>query len=161
MPMSPSTVANYFLDLGRRESVPITPLKLQKLVYFAHGWYLGFTGEALVNERIQAWEFGPVIPSLYHEFKEFKNSPITRYIGNFQPADLTSQETTAVRSLLDKVWSIYSRYTAAQLSALSHETNGPWHQMMGKIPDGHVHVRNMPIPNDLIHRFFKARVEKN
>jgi len=68
MPLPSAAVANYFLDLGLRESIPITPLKLQKLVYFAHGWYLGFTGEPLLNEGIQAWEYGPVIPSLYHDF---------------------------------------------------------------------------------------------
>jgi uncharacterized phage-associated protein len=161
MPLSPSTVANYFLDAGNRESVPLTPLKLQKLVYFAHGWYMGFTGEPLVHESIQAWEFGPVIPSLYHEFKEFKNNPITRYTCSFRPEDLTSSEMMAAKSLLDRIWSIYSRYTASQLSALSHEPNGPWHQMLGQMPDGHVRVRNMPIPNELIHHFFRARVEKN
>ena len=161
MPLSPLTVANYFLSVGNRESVPITPLKLQKLVYFAHGWYMGFTGEPLVNEKIQAWEFGPVIPSLYHEFKEFKNNPISRFAGNFRPADLTSPEVTAAKSLLDRIWSIYSRYTAAQLSALSHEPNGPWHQMVKQMPDGPARVRNMPIPNEMIGNFFKARVQKN
>lgn len=122
---------------------------------------MGFTGEPLVNEKIQAWEFGPVIPSLYHEFKEFKNNPITRYSGNFCPADLASPGVMAAKSLLDRIWSIYSRYTAAQLSALSHEPNGPWHQMVGKMPDGHVHVRSMPIPNEMIRRFFRGRVDKN
>src|ERR1051326_712020 len=161
MPIASSTVADYFLELGRRESVPVTPLKLQKLVYFAHGWYMGFTGEPLVNETIQAWEFGPVIPSLYHEFKEFKNSPITRLTRYFRQQDLTSPEIMASKSLLDRIWSIYSRYTAAQLSALSHEPNGPWHQTVRQMPDGHVRIRNMAIPNELIHQFFRARVGRN
>lgn len=141
--------------------MPITPLKIQKLVYFAHGWYLGFTGQPLVNETVQAWDFGPVIPSLYHEFKEFKNNPITRPAGNFNPADLTTPELIAAKSLLDRVWLIYSGYTAAQLSALSHEPNGPWHEAVGKMPDGQVRVRSTPIPNDTICRFFRKRAEKN
>jgi uncharacterized phage-associated protein len=161
MPLLPSTVANYFLNLGIRESVPISPLKLQKLVYFSHGWYMGFTGEPLINERVQAWEFGPVIPSLYHEFKEFKNNPITRFTRNYLAEDLASPAMMAAKSLLDRIWSIYSRYTAAHLSALSHEENGPWHQMVGQVPEGHVSVRNLPIPNEVIHRFFKSRSEKN
>ena len=137
--------------------MPITPMKLQKLVYFAHGWYLGFTGEPLVAEQVQAWDFGPVIPSLYHEFKEFRHTPITRLTSD----DLGSPELLAAKSLLDRIWAIYSQYTAVELSALSHEPNGPWHQMVGQMPDGHVRIKSLPIPNDVIHRFFKTRLEKD
>lgn len=159
MPLPSAAVANYFLDLGLRESIPITPLKLQKLVYFAHGWYLGFTGEPLLNEGIQAWEYGPVIPSLYHDFKEFGNNPITRYAGGSCHGQKLSQELLAARSLIERVWAVYSKFTASQLSALSHEANGPWQQVVARMERGPFQ-KNAQIPNDLISRFFRSRAGK-
>ena len=69
MPFSAAAVANEFLHLAHRDDRPITPLKMQKLVYFAHGWHLAITGAPLISEPIQAWQYGPVISSLYQIFK--------------------------------------------------------------------------------------------
>ena len=77
MPFSAKAVANVFLELADAAKQTLTPMKLQKLVYYAHGWYLGLTGRPLLDELIQAWSFGPVVRSLYNEFKEFGADPIT------------------------------------------------------------------------------------
>jgi len=42
-------VANYFLDLADRDHVFVSPLKLQKLVYLAHGWSLALRGRPLLK----------------------------------------------------------------------------------------------------------------
>jgi uncharacterized phage-associated protein len=152
MSVSAAKIANFFLTMGDRESVPITPLKLQKLVYFAHGWYLGLTGESLLAEPVQAWKYGPVVPTLYHEFKEFGNNPIKRRTHDFQPTDLSLPEMLAAKGLLERVWAVYSKYTAVQLSALSHETNGPWHQTVALMQDGN--IQSAPIPTELIRAHF-------
>jgi uncharacterized phage-associated protein len=47
--LSAKTVANYFLELGRRDWVAVDPLKLQKLVYLAHGWSLQFLQRPLIR----------------------------------------------------------------------------------------------------------------
>ncbi|MFQ5632018.1 MAG: Panacea domain-containing protein, partial [bacterium] len=52
-------IANYFIDFARKDGVAISPMKLQKLVYFAHGYYLAITGQPLIEEEIQAWRYGP------------------------------------------------------------------------------------------------------
>ena len=69
-------IANYFLEKAKAEGNSLTPMQVQKLVYFAHGWYLGLFGEPLIKESVQAWSYGPVIPSLYQEFKRFGNQGI-------------------------------------------------------------------------------------
>jgi uncharacterized phage-associated protein len=159
MALPSSAVADYFLELAKRDSIPITPLKLQKLVYFAHGWYLGLTAEPLLNEKVQAWKYGPVIPSLYHEFKEFGNAQISRNSGNFRQDDLTSPGLLAAKELLDRIWAVYSKYTPSQLSALSHETNGPWRQVLAQAPPGP--LRSVEIPDETMRQFFTGRLRKN
>ena len=60
-------VANYFLSLCDEDAGDlISNLKLQKLVYYAQGFHLAISGEPLFDEKIMAWEHGPVIPQLYH-----------------------------------------------------------------------------------------------
>ena len=83
MPFSAAAVANEFLRLARRDEQTITPLKMQKLVYFAHGWHLALFGTPLIEEPVQAWQFGPVISSLYQEFKKFGSRAIRRLLGRF------------------------------------------------------------------------------
>jgi uncharacterized phage-associated protein len=142
--------ANFFLSKGAAEGVPIDPLKLQKLVYFAHGWHLAVTGEPLIDDPVEAWPYGPVIPILYREFKRFGSAPITQLAyatgpsGEFYPPLPTDALTISV---LEKVWEQYGRYSAVQLSNLSHEPGSPWEVAKGKGQGG-------KLRNEDIHRFF-------
>lgn len=151
-PLKTLAAANFFLAKGAEEGVPIDPLKLQKLVYFAHGWHLAVTGEPLIDEPVQAWQYGPVIPSLYQRFKRFGSSPIaqlgyaTGLNGDPYPPMPTDARTINV---LDKVWQEYGRYTAVQLSNLSHEPGSPWARVWAQ-----GRSEATPIDNGSIHRFF-------
>jgi uncharacterized phage-associated protein len=105
-----SHVANYFLSEALEAEVEVTQLKLNKLVYIAQGWYLAIKSMPLFNEKIEAWQHGPVIPSLYHEFKHFRKSPITS--RSIAWDDLSSsvshpeidQEDLDAQIILGKVW---------------------------------------------------------
>ena len=79
MSHDPKAVANYFLDCAKEDGESLTLLKLVKLVYLAHGWHLGLTGDPLIKENVEAWRYGPVVPSIYHDLKIFGNNAITRY----------------------------------------------------------------------------------
>jgi uncharacterized phage-associated protein len=52
MPFSAAAVANESLRLAHRDGKTITPLKMQKLVYFAYGWHLAMTKRPLISEPI-------------------------------------------------------------------------------------------------------------
>lgn len=82
MPSSKS-LANFLIDLAQAEGQTLDPMKLQKLVYYAHGWYAGYTGERLINEEVEAWPYGPVIPSLYDEFKRYGSGKIASKATDF------------------------------------------------------------------------------
>ena len=75
---SAMAIANYFLKSYEEKGIP--PLKMQKLVYIAHGWHLALYKEPLVaDEYAEAWEYGPVFPSLHHEFKYRGRLPIIEF----------------------------------------------------------------------------------
>jgi uncharacterized phage-associated protein len=143
---SPFAIANYFIRKSAETKVPLTPMKLIKLVYIAHGWYLALTGKPLIREPIEAWKFGPVIESLYHAFKRYGNSAIPLEAAT--QAALKDEDRT-VRQVLDKVWDSYAKFTASQLGTLTHQANTPWSEVFD--PNELYTV----IPNDVIKEHYK------
>src|SRR6202035_4778211 len=110
-------VANYFLDLAKRDNKSINSMAIEKLVYFAHGWRLGLYQTPLIRQRIEALKYGPVIRDLANEFQRFGNDPITSYAsvyergpdGKFAPAFpvISKFQDPETIQLLDQVWSVY------------------------------------------------------
>ena len=72
-------VANTILKRAFEENVDVSPMKLQKLMYFVYKKYIQDTGAALFDEFFEVWQNGPVLPTVYHEFKQYKKTPIKRY----------------------------------------------------------------------------------
>lgn len=110
----------------------MSPKKLQKLVYYAYCWILVLLnknenmGYRLFDERIEAWVHGPVIPSLYHEFREYGWNNIPQVIRPSKEAwSLEQSYSEDVRSILEKVWSKYGKYSADQLELMTHKEL-PW-----------------------------------
>jgi uncharacterized phage-associated protein len=177
MPFSPAAIANYFLDKGEDSNTPLSSMKLQKLMYYAQGWSLAITDEPLFNEQIEAWQWGPVIRSVYHQFKEFGNSPITkrakilqarrvdghlnlRYVTPTIEKECDAPEKLArTKVLLNKIWDVYNKYSPIQLSNLTHEEGAPWDQIVkrynGNPPKG------TDIPQSIIKRYFKRLAQGN
>lgn len=150
-----SAVANFFITRGVQDKSPVDPMKLQKLVYFGHGWYMAVTGEPLVNEHIEAWRYGPVTPSLYHEVKANGSGPIDFPI--FETGDLGSEAPRVTDpgalEVLERVWQVYGEVSSVRLSGMSHDPDGPWHSTwQNKAQNGA--LRGADIPNDEIRRYF-------
>ena len=71
-------VANFFISIGMMENEDyMTNLKLQKLVYFAQALSLVKNKKALFEDEFEAWDLGPVIPSLYQKHKKVFLCPST------------------------------------------------------------------------------------
>jgi uncharacterized phage-associated protein len=121
--LSAFQVALFFIKKGADSGVPITPMKLIKLVYIAHGWHLGFHGRPLISEPVQAWKYGPVIPELYVKFKLFGNGPISWIPTSMYIPEITDSK---VVRFLNSIWDAYSKYTGGQLSTMTHRENTPW-----------------------------------
>ena len=132
---TPSHVANFFLDCAKEEGKDLTMLKLQKLVYFAYGWTLAVLGQELFNTTehpIRRYRYGPVLESLYHEFKFLGNSPIDFYSSGLDdPNDgfktlHIAKSDEKVRRVLARVWRLYRSLSGKDLILLTHQTGAPW-----------------------------------
>ena len=161
-PYPAKALANTLLDWAEARSSEITPLKMQKLLFFMHADYLVKTGSPLVKEVFEAWSYGPVIPSVYEQFKQFSRLKITSKASVFNPR--TRQATVpilelppAVHTELSEIFLIYADVDAGLLSSISHRSGGPWDQAVKKF-EAHQNI-NRSIPNDLIcsaHRLASA-----
>lgn len=172
MAFSADAIANAFLDIAEEAGSALTPMKLQKLAYFAHGWFWAIEDKPFVNEPIYAWKYGPVIQSMYHEFKEFGDSSILRRaqearfksgrIEVFSPRfeDETRSEIPPEygNALAKHIWKMYGGHTAIELSNATHSVGTPWRQIYdqfnGNIPQG------IKIPDELIKNYFRARLKQ-
>ena len=161
-------VANFLLELAQTKGVgDITPMKLQKLVYYANGWNLGATDEPLIHEQVEAWRYGPVIETIYCAAKQYGNQPITAPLRNntavaFGDSDcpeLTKSDKDAVRPLLNWILEQYGDLTGIQLSNLTHREEEPWYKIYqqrhgGSPPHG------TDIDTGVIRDYFAAEVSK-
>jgi uncharacterized phage-associated protein len=146
-------LANLLLDWAAIEDIPVSPMKLQKLVFFIHADFLVKYGQALVKQDFEAWNHGPVIHSLYSEFKSFKDRAITaraRIFDAIQSATIQAQcpldgsELKRVRELYD----FYKVLSAFELSRRSHDFEGVWRQARSLFANGLNMDRR--ISNDMI-----------
>lgn len=159
-PYTAAHVANFFLDKGEEEGRGIDTLKLQKLVYISYGWALALLHKSLFDEPIEAWKHGPVIPSLYHEFKHYRWNPIEEHALSidWEKADFIEphipMEDSDTHLVLTKVWDVYKRFSGWDLRTKTHESGTPW-----KITytDG---VRSKEIPDSLIKDHFETRIRE-
>ncbi|MGZ4135557.1 MAG: Panacea domain-containing protein [Tumebacillaceae bacterium] len=118
-------VANYFrarIDYEAGDN--ITPLKLQKLCYYAQAWHATWNqGERLFEEDFEHWDHGPANHALFNKYRDYKWQPI-------DPSDLSEYdpaETFTLQQLesLAEVWDAYGDYSAKRLENLTHQED-PW-----------------------------------
>lgn len=138
MAYSALAVANAFIEQGLRGKIRnLTPMKLQKLLFFAQSWHLRKNGEhtPLFDDNFARWKYGPVIPSLYHELKTYGAKPITSTLSNVDIDDdcevvlVTPSIPTSdadAHELIDAIIKKYGRLTGSQLSFLTHEEGTAW-----------------------------------
>ncbi|KTD17941.1 Panacea domain-containing protein [Legionella jordanis] len=119
-------IADYIISYFQEHGEPLTNLKLQKLLYYAQGWYLALYNKPLFDDKIEAWVHGPVIPAAYHSFKQYGYGLIDEKpsFPNLSPK---------IRSHLDEVIDVYGSYSAFELEHLTHQTT-PWKKARGNLP---------------------------
>lgn len=174
VPKDARAVANFILDEAKRDGKSLTPMQLIKLVYLAHGWFMAWYNEPLIDEYVQAWQYGPVIRSVYDAFKKYGRYPIERPtygeydmlidIGvvdlasktdPFKPQPIRKQFCPEEKNIISEIYRAYGHLSGAQLSALTHQDGSPWHQTYSP------HKRDQVIDPEVIKSHFKALSKRN
>lgn len=121
-------VANYFISRSDDEN-PMTPLKLQKLCYYAQAWSLVWDNKELFPDDFQAWIHGPANYDLYCKYKCLRTISDIDSNYNINSFELEQLET------LDAVWDAYGKFSGKYLEQLTHEEE-PWIKTRGDLPAG-------------------------
>lgn len=141
-------IVNWFIDRSMREGRPLSIMSLLKLAYIAHGWNLEIRNQPLFSNRIEAWQYGPVIPDVYRTFRPQGVTPT--HVDINHPADISEAD----RQFLEEIYSIYGKMTPFRLSQLTHEPGGPW-ETATKWGGWYA-----PIPDDLIKSHYVSKRQK-
>lgn len=134
-----------------KSEAAVTPMKLLKLVYIAHGYMLGMDGRPLLDEQVQAWKFGPIVESVYQAVRGYRSSPVTNVAGGVQWAGvLTIRELMIISIVLDK----YGQVNAVALSGATHRPGTPWSTAWSS------EQQNSEISNDHIMHFYRDMMKQ-
>lgn len=143
-------VARLFIDIADKQAENecgdgMSNLKLQKLLYFAQGWYMARYGKPLFDAPMEAWRLGPVVPSVYSEYQCFgKNA-----IHDDPPADdaFTQDEFDLLMDVVREYW----KYSTSALIDMSHQNGAPWEKAY---TSGVPHIE---LSNKDIMEYFKSQ----
>jgi uncharacterized phage-associated protein len=126
-------VADYIVDYCNKTGKKISHLQLQKILYFCEAHYL-IKDKNLFEDDISKWRLGPVVESVYHEYKTFGSSNIT-YVPNklildsdgsfkrvsFNPNAIEEQDKDTINKIVDK----YIKFGPFELVNATHK-HKPW-----------------------------------
>jgi len=144
-PYDSRQIANVFIRLARsKQGKGPSITQVIKLAYMAHGWTLALHDHALVNDRVEAWKYGPVIPTVYYAFRPFGTSDL-------QPIEIYEDTLSDEKeSLVRRTYEVYGHLSPIQWRNLTHAKNGPWEKT-------YRHGHTMQIPDSLIKDHFRSK----
>lgn len=156
--MDSEAVANYFIQKSFDTGIPLSQMKLLKLVYIAHGWHRGYFGQNLINDAVQAWQYGPVIPDLYRKISAYGRNAVDAPIYGYGMAGdgANPPPNPQTMLLLDNVWNAYASYSAGQLSSITHQPGTPWDTIWNR--EGGSTYAGAIIPNQLIEQYYQQKI---
>lgn len=116
-------IADFFIQLAiSQNDNSMDNLKINKMLFFAQGHMLAITGKPLFSEDIEAWDYGPVVPSVYKAFKCCGKNQIESPCEEFSESDL---DPKTLNILID-VFMKYGQYTGIALKDMTHKKGTPW-----------------------------------
>lgn len=134
MAYSAMQVANAFIKKAKDGKIAgLTPMKLQKLMFFAQSWYLRMYRTRLINDEFVRWKHGPVIQSVYYEFASNGGNVIKDFAKNSLGQDVAFELNQFDDQFLDRIIATYGAFSGWQLSEMTHTEKGAW-MMNNNIP---------------------------
>ncbi len=152
-PYDAITIAKYLIKKAKEDKVKdLTNLKLQKILYYAQGWYLANKNKKLFSDQIHAWKLGPVIRSVYDAFSNNGNRPIEMKI---EDADI-SEINDDTKKFLDELWKVHKNISGASLVTYTHQER-PWKEVWNNRNDKD--FEDDVISADSIKEYFESKLK--
>ncbi|WP_235589108.1 Panacea domain-containing protein [Tepidibacillus decaturensis] len=145
---------DYVVKYLLTNSVDITPLALQKLLYYSQGFYKAFTGVYLFHNNCEAWVHGPVFRSIYYKYKDHGYNPIEEEDYEYGEIKLTTVE----KELLDSIVRNFGCYSGKVLEKMTHAEE-PWRVTRTGLNDNEGSDRI--IDKELIAKYFNEIKSKH
>jgi len=145
-PTAAEIAAAILKECGKR-AIAVSNLKLQKLLYYCEAWSLALHDESLFNDPIEAWVHGPVVPTVFHLYKDSRWAAIDQA----KTAAAVGEELNHIDAVIDA----YGKFSAWDLERLTHSEE-PWmHARQGLDPDVPSHNQ---ISRDAMKAFYSSRI---
>lgn len=158
-------IANLILSEFDAVRFEISNLKLNKILFYVHAYHLVRQSQPLIKNHFEAWEHGPVVRVVYHEFKKFGSKPITSlarhvdYESGREEIISFSEIDASTRDFVLSIGRHYMRFTASQLRDMTHQNDSPWSRVYSA--DSESRGLRDRIPNELIEAHFASIIGKN
>lgn len=119
-PYSATLIARYIISRESECSRSVSNLRLQKLLYFVQAYFFLSFDAPCFNNRIEAWDFGPVVPVVYHKYKRF-GSMIIQENEKCPVENIDEEDCQKIDEMLDAC----ADKTTRELVNISHQ-QAPW-----------------------------------
>lgn len=118
-------------ELSKKDGKSLTPLQIQKILYFANMLYIGENGEPLIRNKFLAWKHGPVVRELYERLKQYEIVS-TKAFSDIKPITDKDKKPKKgyekqVKVIMD-AYSRWSKFSAWKLVQISHWEEGAWYK---------------------------------
>lgn len=123
--------ANYIINAANKYNEGKTELKdrifmsskrLQKILFFSDVLYMiENNGQSMFSDDYYAWPSGPVIPSVYNEFKEYQDGKMYPHY-NWKDKEISDK----IKDTIDRVLKDTNTIGTYELVEKSHIKGGPW-----------------------------------
>ena len=169
-------IADYFITKANDMGHPLDNLRLQKYLYYFEAMMLVEAGNSLIEESFEKWQYGPVLPSVYYEYKQFGNADILKPMEHFIIEDWDNLEfkettfdilkfeneiTSREKELIEQLIQTLNSYRTFELVNMTHE-HDEWRNSEKDILSG---TRHLVYDQEKIKEYFeqnpKAQIWKN
>lgn len=113
-------IAYYLIALAGEKGFSMTNLKLQKMLYFIQREEIK-NGRVAFEDRIEAWQYGPVIPNVYYRFAGY--GPVS-IIFDINSRDIEIQNDTKISA--DKIFDEYIEQNVWNMVDETHTPGNAW-----------------------------------
>lgn len=136
-------IAKYVIWYCNNYGFQISNLKLQKILYFIQAEFLVEIGIECFNNQIEAWDFGPVIPDVYHKYKIYGSADIPKSEGTQCTGIIRNSDLRRIQDMINQC----APYSASYLVEKTHN-QAPW-------KNAYIKYCNNPITSNAIKTYFQ------